>query len=140
MTDSARYGDYSPAAAGTPFEPRPGGVQAPPGGGVRSGWNGDHEADEAMAGWDGDQVEDGLRANDDWAGAGAPAGVDPVELTDDDLLREMNSLHRTRLDTLRHGTDAALANHLRRTADLETEYLTRHPGREVDPARLRDGR
>jgi Family of unknown function (DUF6158) len=64
-------------------------------------------------------------------------GVDPAELTDDDLVREMASLHRTRLDTLRHGPDAALANHLRRTAELETEYLTRHPGREVDPSRLR---
>jgi hypothetical protein len=66
-------------------------------------------------------------------------GVDPAELTDDDLVREMASLHRTRLDTLRHGPDAALANHLRRTAELETEYLTRHPGREVDPSRLRAG-
>jgi hypothetical protein len=65
-------------------------------------------------------------------------GVDPAELTDDDIIREMASLHRTRLDTLRHGSDAALANHLRRTAELETEYLTRHPGREVDPHRLRD--
>ena len=67
------------------------------------------------------------------------AGVDPAELTNEDLLREMSSLHRTRLDTLRHGSDASLANHLRRTAELETEYLTRHPGREVDPGRLRDG-
>jgi len=65
-------------------------------------------------------------------------GVDAADLTDDDLLREMSSLHRTRLDTLRHGSDAALANHLRRTAELETEYLTRYPGREVDPSRLRD--
>ena len=54
------------------------------------------------------------------------------------LVREMQSLHRTRLDTLRHATDSALANHLRRTAELETEYLARHPGREVDPSRLRD--
>lgn len=67
------------------------------------------------------------------------AGIDPAELTNEDLLREMSSLHRTRLDTLRHGSDASLANHLRRTAELETEYLTRHPGREVDPGRLRDG-
>lgn len=66
-------------------------------------------------------------------------GVDPAELTDADLIRELRSLHRTRLDTLRHGSDAALDNHLRRTADLETEYLARHPGREVDPGRLRDG-
>ncbi|GAA4165553.1 hypothetical protein GCM10022251_51760 [Phytohabitans flavus] len=78
-----------------------------------------------------------------YADADAPSadldtGVDPAELTDDDLIREMSSLHRTRLDTLRHGADAALANHLRRTAELETEYLTRYPGREVDPGRLRD--
>ncbi|MFB9239288.1 DUF6158 family protein [Plantactinospora siamensis] len=66
-------------------------------------------------------------------------GVDPAELGDEDLLRELHSLHRTRLDTLRHAADSALANHLRRTADLETEYLTRFPGREVDPHRLRDG-
>ena len=66
-------------------------------------------------------------------------GVDPAGLADDDLIRELQSLHRTRLDTLRHGSDAALDNHLRRTADLETEYLARHPGREVDPARLRHG-
>jgi hypothetical protein len=63
-------------------------------------------------------------------------GIDPAGLADDDLLRELASLHRTRLDTLRHGPDAALATHLRRTAELETEYLTRHPGREIDPARL----
>ena len=51
---------------------------------------------------------------------GEDVGVDPSELTDDDLIRELRSLHRTRLDTLRHGSDPALANHLRRTAELET--------------------
>jgi hypothetical protein len=66
-------------------------------------------------------------------------GIDPAQLGDEDLIREMHSLHRTRLDTLRHAADTALANHLRRTAELETEYLTRHPGREIDPSRLRDG-
>jgi len=66
-------------------------------------------------------------------------GVDPAELSEEDLLRELRSLHRTRLDTLRHGAEAALDNHLRRTAELETEYLARYPGREVDPHRLRDG-
>ncbi|HEY6597627.1 MAG TPA: DUF6158 family protein [Asanoa sp.] len=70
---------------------------------------------------------------------GEEVGVDPAALADDDLIRELHSLHRTRLDTLRHGSDPALANHLRRTAELETEYLARHPGREVDPARLRAG-
>jgi hypothetical protein len=63
-------------------------------------------------------------------------GIDPAGLADDDLFRELGSLNRTRLDTLRHGPEAALATHLRRTAELETEYLARYPGREVDPARL----
>src|SRR4051812_33090270 len=63
-------------------------------------------------------------------------GIDPAGLADEDLFRELASLHRTRLETLRHGPDAALETHLRRTAELETEYLARHPGREVDPARL----
>ena len=38
--------------------------------------------------------------------------------------------------TLRHGPDAALSNHFKRTAELETEYITRYPSREVDPDRL----
>lgn len=63
-------------------------------------------------------------------------GIDPAGLGDDDLFRELASLHRTRLQTLRHGPEAALDNHLRRTAVLETEYLARYPGREVDPHRL----
>ena len=63
-------------------------------------------------------------------------GIDPAGLGDDDLFRELASLHRTRLQTLRHGPEAALDNHLRRTAALETEYLARYPGREVDPHRL----
>jgi hypothetical protein len=63
-------------------------------------------------------------------------GVAPAALAEDDLFRELASLHRARLDALRHGPDAALANHFKRTADLETEYMTRYPGREVDPARL----
>ena len=63
-------------------------------------------------------------------------GIDPAGLADDDLFRELASLHRTRLQTLRHGPEAALANHLRRTGELESEYLSRYPGREVDPARL----
>ncbi len=64
------------------------------------------------------------------------AGIDPAGLADDDLFRELASLHRTRLETLRHGPDAALENHFRRTAELETEYMARFPGREVDPERL----
>ncbi|BAL86275.1 hypothetical protein AMIS_10550 [Actinoplanes missouriensis 431] len=63
-------------------------------------------------------------------------GIDPAGLADDDLFRELGSLYRTRLQTLRHGPDAALENHFKRTAELETEYMARYPGREVDPSRL----
>jgi hypothetical protein len=67
---------------------------------------------------------------------GSEIGIDPAGLADDDLFRELTSLYRTRLHTLRHGPDAALANHFKRTAELETEYMARYPGREVDPGRL----
>ena len=63
-------------------------------------------------------------------------GIDPAGLADDDLFRELASLYRTRLQTLRHGPDAALANHVRRTEELESAYLSRYPGREIDPDRL----
>ncbi len=92
----------------------------------------DASPEQRVTEWDGDH------ARTTGSGDGELLGVDPAELGDEDLVREMQSLHRTRLDTLRHATDSALANHLRRTADLETEYLARHPGREVDPSRLRD--
>ncbi|WP_320067636.1 DUF6158 family protein [Micromonospora sp. RTGN7] len=91
----------------------------------------DASPEQRMPEWDGDHVHD--PSADDGV-----LGVDPAELADEDLIREVRSLHRTRLDTLRHAADSALANHLRRTAELETEYLARHPGREVDPARLRE--
>ncbi|WDZ84941.1 DUF6158 family protein [Micromonospora cathayae] len=86
--------------------------------------------------WDGDHLHDMAAVDADTDSE--LLGIDPAELGDEDLIREMHSLHRTRLDTLRHAADSALANHLRRTAELETEYLARHPGREVDPSRLRD--
>lgn len=65
-------------------------------------------------------------------------GVPGADLPTDDLLRELLSLHETRHDTLRHGSDAAFRHHTRRLAELEAEYLRRFPAREVDPARLRD--
>ncbi len=68
---------------------------------------------------------------------GSP-GVDPADLSDDDLLRELASVHETRHETLRHGSDSALDNHTRRQGELEKEYLRRFPDREVDPQRLRD--
>jgi hypothetical protein len=66
-------------------------------------------------------------------------GIPASQLSDDDLLRELAAVHRTRHDTLRHGSDQALANHDERTAELEGEYLRRFPGREVSPARLTAG-
>jgi Family of unknown function (DUF6158) len=68
-------------------------------------------------------------------GRGVPAG----QLTDDDLLRELTELHRTRTDAVRYGSDHALDRHTGRTAELEKEYLRRFPGREIDPERMRAG-
>jgi hypothetical protein len=64
-------------------------------------------------------------------------GVPPATLTDDTLLRELSSLHATRHETFRHGSDDALTNHSRRTDELEREYLRRFPAREIHPDRLR---
>ncbi|MDD7942363.1 DUF6158 family protein [Actinomycetospora lutea] len=70
---------------------------------------------------------------------GSTPGVDPRELGEDSLLGELEHLHDTRHVTFRHGSDDALAAHDRRTRELEGEYLRRHPEREVDPARTRQG-
>ena len=59
------------------------------------------------------------------------------ELDDDDLFRELEHLYRTRLDTLRGGSQSALDNSDRRIGELEGAYLRRHPEREVTPRRLR---
>ncbi|ACZ85457.1 DUF6158 family protein [Streptosporangium roseum] len=66
-------------------------------------------------------------------------GIDPMDLAEDDLFRELRHLHATRTETLLHGSADALANHTTRTEELEGEYLRRHPERDVDPERLRDG-
>lgn len=67
------------------------------------------------------------------------SGVPPQDLDDEELMTELRSLHDTRHDTLRHGSDDALSTHTRRTAELEAEYLRRWPQREVDPERTREG-
>jgi len=64
-------------------------------------------------------------------------GIAPTDLSDDELLRELYQVHRTRHETLRHGSDDALSQHDRRTAELEGEYRRRYPEREVDQRRLR---
>lgn len=60
-------------------------------------------------------------------------------LAEADLLRELAHLHETRQETFLHGSDDALASHTRRMLALEVEYVRRHPGRQVDPGRLRSG-
>jgi hypothetical protein len=67
-----------------------------------------------------------------------PEGVPAGDLSDDDLLRKLAQLHRTRNETLLHAPTQALQRHSERTAALELEYLRRRPQRDIDPARLRD--
>ena len=66
-------------------------------------------------------------------------GVPPEDLEEPDLVRELEHLHRTRHETFLHGSADALRAHINRTAELEQEYLRRHPERDVDPARTRAG-
>jgi hypothetical protein len=66
-------------------------------------------------------------------------GVRAADLSDMDLQNELGSVHQSRNATLRHGSDAALAQHDARMAELEAEYLARYPEREVDVARTRAG-
>ncbi len=66
-------------------------------------------------------------------------GIDPAELAEEDLVRELESLHRTRHQTFMHGSNDALLAHTNRVAALEQEYLRRHPERDVDPERTREG-
>jgi hypothetical protein len=86
-----------------------------------------------------DEVSEALRHTDGGAQLESAGGIPAYDLGDADLLREMGDVHRTRDETLRHGSEQALAHHDQRTAELEDEYLRRFPEREVDPMRLRAG-
>lgn len=66
-------------------------------------------------------------------------GVDPGRLTDQQLMKELETIHRTRHDTLLHGSNDALRAHNDRMAQLEGEYLRRHPRRLIVASRTRDG-
>lgn len=66
-------------------------------------------------------------------------GVDPDRLDDQQLMKELETIHRTRHDTLLYGSNDALRVHNGRMAQLEGEYLRRNPRRFVSPARTRDG-
>jgi hypothetical protein len=66
-------------------------------------------------------------------------GIDPRELTDAELIKELETIHRTRHDTLMYASSDALSAHSSRMAELEGEYLRRHPERRVSPGRTRAG-
>jgi hypothetical protein len=64
-------------------------------------------------------------------------GIAATDLSDDDLLRELEQLHRTRHEAFLHAPTSALQHHSERTAELELEYLRRHPERDIDQNRER---
>ncbi len=66
-------------------------------------------------------------------------GVDPRQLDDQQLMKELETIHRTRHDTLLHGSNDALRVHNDRMAELEGEYLRRNPRRVVAAGRTREG-
>ncbi|MGW7365150.1 DUF6158 family protein [Streptomyces sp. NPDC054841] len=66
-------------------------------------------------------------------------GVAPEQLDEALLLKELEAVHRTRHETLLHGSADALATHTQRMAALENEYLRRHPERAPLAGRTRAG-
>ncbi|MFD0593969.1 DUF6158 family protein [Catellatospora coxensis] len=72
-----------------------------------------------------------------WQQPEPTGGIPARDLPHEDLLRELAAIHRTRNETLRHGSDQSLSHHTARLLELETDYLRRFPTREVDPNRLR---
>lgn len=66
-------------------------------------------------------------------------GVDPGRLDDQQLMKELETIHRTRHDTLLYASNDALRAHNVRMAQLEGEYLRRHPRRPIVAGRTREG-
>ncbi len=66
-------------------------------------------------------------------------GVEPNRLDDQQLMKELETIHRTRHDTLLYGSNGALRAHNERMAQLEGEYLRRNPRRPVAAGRTREG-
>ncbi|HEX2073994.1 MAG TPA: DUF6158 family protein [Geodermatophilus sp.] len=56
------------------------------------------------------------------------------EISNEDLVRELDHMHQTRHDIFRTGRAEAWRNHLERTAQLEAEYLRRFPHGVTDAA------
>ncbi|MFJ9338987.1 DUF6158 family protein [Streptomyces sp. NPDC101733] len=68
-----------------------------------------------------------------------PGGPAARMLDDGRLLRELETIHRTRHETLLYGSDEALATHTQRARELEEEYVRRHPQRARTAGRTRSG-
>jgi len=67
-------------------------------------------------------------------------GVDPHQLDDAALERELRYLYATREETFFHGSRQALLNHTDRMLQLEQEYARRFPERtKTDAQRTRKG-
>lgn len=66
-------------------------------------------------------------------------GIDPAGLDEAQLIKELETIHRTRHETLLFGSADALDTHNSRMAQLEGEYLRRHPRRQVVAGRTRAG-
>ncbi len=54
-----------------------------------------------------------------------PEGIPAAQLSDEDLVREVDQLHATRHDAFLHGTRDAFDTHTARMLSLEYEYLRR---------------
>ena len=69
-----------------------------------------------------------------------PHGIEPRELSDDDLVREVTHLHETRHDAMRGASESAFEVHTERMLALEQEYIRRFPEDSApDPLRTRAG-
>jgi Family of unknown function (DUF6158) len=67
-------------------------------------------------------------------------GLDPRQLDDVALERELRYLYATRQETFLHGSRQALLNHTERMLELEREYARRFPERtKADSLRTRKG-
>jgi Family of unknown function (DUF6158) len=67
-------------------------------------------------------------------------GLDPHQLDDAALERELRYLYATREETFFHGSRQALLNHTERMLQLEREYANRFPERtKADTLRTRKG-
>ncbi|MEU7556143.1 DUF6158 family protein [Streptomyces sp. NPDC044571] len=66
-------------------------------------------------------------------------GPSARDLEEGRLLKELEAIHRTRHETLLHGSDEALVTHTQRMNELEHEYVRRHPARAQTAGRTRSG-